>query len=84
MLTYISPGESTDDRVDDGVGQHVRIGMTQKTLVMQDFHAPEDKATAYNEAMGIISEADTVHLFFLPRRLMASAARAAAACGASR
>jgi hypothetical protein len=32
--------------------------------------------------MGIISEADTVHSFFLNRWLMAGAARAAAARGA--
>src|SRR3954452_7507797 len=53
------PGRA-EQRVDDRVREHVRVGVAGQAGVMLDAHAPEDQRAARFEAVGVVAEADHV------------------------
>jgi len=76
VLAYISFPKSTNQCVNDGMGQYVRVGVAKEAHGVRDENPPQDQRTALNKAVGIVSEADATHVF-LHLFLVAGTARTA-------
>jgi hypothetical protein len=46
MFSDIAERGGAEERVHDGVQQHIRIGVTEETEGVRDFHAAEDQGAA--------------------------------------
>ena len=71
-LPDVAHGGRAEQRIHDGVREHVGIRMTEQAGLVRDIDAAEDKPAAADEAMHVISVSNAHHA--LPRLLRMSSA----------
>ena len=52
----VAHGQRSQNGIDDGMGQHVRIRMAEKPFAKRNGHAPEDQGPSFDQSMSIISK----------------------------
>ena len=52
----VAHGQRTQNGIDDGMGQHVRIRVAEKALGKRNGNAPEDQGASFDQSMSIISK----------------------------
>jgi hypothetical protein len=62
VLTQVPFGQRAEDGINNSMGQHIRIRMSQQAQWMGNFDASEDQRTSLHKAVGIISKTDTEHI----------------------
>lgn len=56
----IPQGQASQQRIHDGMGQNIGVGMAQKSHRMRDFHTSEDQFPALSPTVYIISYSDSI------------------------
>ena len=72
VLSYIPFSKSTNQGVNDGMGQYIRVGMPQETHGMRDEDSAQGQRATLDKAVSIISKADATQSIslLLPSRLL--------------
>ena len=60
-LANIAFSNCTQNRVANGMHQHIRIGMSVQTFAVRNFHAAQNKASSFDERVNIITDSNVSH-----------------------
>ncbi len=58
VLADVAHARGPQQRVGDGVGQHVGVGVTLQAAIVLDLHAPEHQRATLHQAVTVIADAD--------------------------
>jgi hypothetical protein len=59
MLPDVALPGRPEDRVDHGVADHIRVGMTRQSPRVGDPHAPQDQRPPFLQSMRVVANADS-------------------------
>jgi hypothetical protein len=61
IMSNIGFAQGSQDGIANGVHQDIGIGVAVEALGMGNFHATQDKASAFNQGVDVITDADMNH-----------------------